>query len=89
MSLCFLIIWFFNEPKECVNSSETFMPYYTFHVDGKKQSRIAGQDDIVGAFTSPARVLSGVVRCLVDKPESLDKYVRFGNPLSFEKYLYD
>jgi hypothetical protein len=79
----------FNEPKECVNSSETFMPYYTFHVDGKKQSRIAGQDDIVGAFTSPARVLSGVVRCLVDKPESLDKYVRFGNPLSFEKYLYD
>jgi len=79
----------FNEPKECVNPSETFMPYYTFHVDGKKQSRIAGQDDIVGAFTSPARVLSGVVRCLVDKPESLDKYVRFGNPLSFEKYLYE
>jgi len=79
----------FNEPKECVNSSEAFKPYYTFHVDGKKQSRIADQNDIVGAYTSPARVLSGVIRCLVDKPESFDKLVRFGNPMSFEKYLYE
>jgi hypothetical protein len=78
-----------NEPKECSNSLENFSPYYSFNIDGKYESRITDENNNNAGFTSPARVLSGVIRCLVDEPKLLDRVFRFKNNMNFEKYLYE
>ena len=77
-----------NEPTECSNSLDNFSPYYSFKIDGKYESRISDKNNNAG-FTSPARVLSGVIRCIVDKPKLLDSVLRFRNNMNFEKYLYE
>jgi hypothetical protein len=79
----------FNEPSNCSNTIKSYAPYYSFDVDSQNVSKIVSDNLISNGFTSPARVLAGVIRCLSDEPEELDKAFRFKNNMNFQNYLYD
>jgi hypothetical protein len=40
-------------------------------------------------FSTPERVLSGVVRCLATDPDSVDQLANFNEEFEFRKYLYE
>ena len=79
----------FNEPTNCNSNSKLYAPYYTFKDNGQNTSSIVDDNLVSNGFTSPARVLAGVIRCLSDAPDKLDKAFRFKNNMNFQDYLYD
>ena len=67
------------------------LPYYSLRKQGENISHAKDtlSSDIKGGFTSSARVLSGVVRCLSDQPDKFDKSLNFSNPKNFNDFLYE
>jgi hypothetical protein len=67
------------------------VPYYSWKKHGENISYAKDPlpSDIKGGFTSSARVISGVVRCLSDQPDKFDKALTFTNPQNFNDFLYE
>lgn len=40
-------------------------------------------------YSTPERVISGIIRCLSEKKSLIDNFIEFGEPYDFKNYLYE
>ena len=77
-----------SDTNVCANE---FKPYYSYRTQKNNYTYALDYDspEVNQGYTSSARILSSVIRCLSSSPTGLDQALNFTNPKNFNDFLYE